>query len=141
LLFARNRAAAARLSALFAAHEMEKVYLALVTGKIEEELLLGDPIARTGAVWFEASEQGRFAETFLRPLRSSGGSTLVEIRISTGRTHQIRVHLSSAGVPIAGDRKYGGVAAPRLMLHAWKLAHPSIGSWTADPPAELSPGE
>jgi 23S rRNA pseudouridine1911/1915/1917 synthase len=137
LLFARNRTAAARLSALFAAHEMEKVYLALVAGQIEEEMLLGDPIARTGASRFEASEAGKFAETFLNPLRTSSGSTLVEIRISTGRTHQIRVHLSSAGFPIAGDLKYGGAAAPRLMLHAWKLAHPSAGSWTADPPAEL----
>jgi 23S rRNA pseudouridine1911/1915/1917 synthase len=139
LLFARNRVAAARLSALFAAHEMEKVYLALVAGQIEEEMLLGDPIARTGASRFEASEAGKFAETFLNPLRTSSGSTLVEIRISTGRTHQIRVHLSSAGFPIAGDLKYGGATAPRLMLHAWKLGHPSIGSWTADPPAELSP--
>ncbi|MFN2240236.1 MAG: pseudouridine synthase, partial [Thermoanaerobaculia bacterium] len=107
---------------------------ALVKGQIEEELLLGDPIARAGAVRFEASEQGRFAETFLRPLHTSGGSTLVEIRISTGRTHQIRVHLSSAGFPIVGDLKYGGVAAPRMMLHAWKLAHPSVGAWTAEPP-------
>ncbi|HEY0787112.1 MAG TPA: RluA family pseudouridine synthase, partial [Thermoanaerobaculia bacterium] len=57
-----------------------------------------------------------------------------EILIPTGRTHQIRVHLSSAGYPLLGDLKYGGRPAARLMLHAARLAHPAIGAWDAPVP-------
>ena len=51
--------------------------------------------------------------------------TLLEVRIHTGRTHQIRVHMASVGYPVAGDRMYGGQAAPRIFLHAWKIAFTS----------------
>lgn len=141
LVFARTRGSAAHLSALFAAHTMEKSYLAIVSGRVDEQRLLDAPIARAGATRFETSEGGRPAETRLIPLRSIDDSTLVEIRITTGRSHQIRVHVSGAGFPISGDLKYGGKAARRLMLHAWKLAHPSLGVWTADPPEGLNPRE
>jgi 23S rRNA-/tRNA-specific pseudouridylate synthase len=56
------------------------------------------------------------------------------VRIGTGRTHQIRIHLASIGHPVDGDRRYGGAAAPRLMLHAWKLRHPWFGEITAPAP-------
>jgi 23S rRNA-/tRNA-specific pseudouridylate synthase len=55
------------------------------------------------------------------------------VRITTGRTHQIRRHLASIGHPVVGDRRYGGAKAPRLMLHAWKLEHDSIGTIEAPP--------
>jgi 23S rRNA-/tRNA-specific pseudouridylate synthase len=54
-------------------------------------------------------------------LASENNNHLTEIDIKTGRTHQIRVHLSSIGMPILGDNKYGGPKYERLMLHSWKL--------------------
>lgn len=134
LVFGRTRSGAALLSRLFAAHEMEKVYLAKVAGLLDRERVLDEPIEREGERRFRTAESGRMAETRVIPLRADARTTLVEIRISTGRTHQIRVHLASAGFPIAGDRKYGGPNAPRLLLHAWKLSHPDLGSWIAEPP-------
>jgi 23S rRNA-/tRNA-specific pseudouridylate synthase len=71
--------------------------------------------------------------TIVRPVHDS----LVEIDIRTGRTHQIRIHLASIGHPILGDRRYGGPQAPRLMLHAWRIEHESIGLIESPPPDEL----
>jgi 23S rRNA-/tRNA-specific pseudouridylate synthase len=112
VLFARTRAAAATFSQLFASGAMKKLYVARIGGEIAGETVIETPI------------DGRDALTIVRP-RSDG---LVECEIKTGRTHQIRIHLASIGHPVAGDRRYGGAAAPRLMLHAWKLEHASIGS-------------
>jgi RluA family pseudouridine synthase len=126
LLFARSRAEAARLSALFASGAIRKVYLALTDGAIDAEQKIESPI------------EGREATTIVRPVRHVGGRSLVEAEIVTGRTHQIRIHLASIGHPLVGDRRYGGSKASRLMLHAWKLEHSSIGEIVAPPPGELS---
>ncbi|NLF32917.1 MAG: methyltransferase domain-containing protein [Planctomycetes bacterium] len=69
------------------------------------------------------------AVTRCRLLAAGGGRSLLEVRLETGRRHQIRVHLAGTGHPIAGDGLYGGGKAPRLMLHAWSLgfAHPTTG--------------
>jgi 23S rRNA-/tRNA-specific pseudouridylate synthase len=64
--------------------------------------------------------------------------SLVLVRITTGRTHQIRRHLASIGHPILGDPRYGGPPAERLMLHAWKLEHASIGILEAPPPIHFT---
>jgi len=117
VVFARNRAAAARLSALFASRTIRKTYLAVVAGTI-------------GNVTIDTPIDGKDAITIVRPR----GSGLVEAEILTGRTHQIRIHLASIGHPIAGDRRYGGPPAPRLMLHAWRLEHPSVGTLEAPVP-------
>jgi 23S rRNA-/tRNA-specific pseudouridylate synthase len=53
------------------------------------------------------------------------GFTYLEVRIGTGRTHQIRAHLTSLGHPVAGDRLYGARARERVFLHAWKIAFTS----------------
>lgn len=121
VLFARTREAAARLSELFATGAIRKIYLAVAAGSIAAETVIEEPI------------DGRDAKTIVRPLREVGGRTAVEAEILTGRTHQIRIHLA-AGHPVAGDRRYAGPPAPRLMLHAWKLEHPSVGSLVAPPP-------
>lgn len=121
VLFARNSAAAAKFSELFAGGAIRKTYLAIVSGTIERETTIDTPI------------DGKHAMTIVRPLRGS----LVEVEIKTGRTHQIRIHLASIGHPVAGDQRYGGPPAPRLMLHAWKLEHDSIGTVEAPPPAAL----
>jgi tRNA pseudouridine32 synthase/23S rRNA pseudouridine746 synthase len=119
MIFARNRAAAARLSELFAGRTIRKTYLARVEPPITEPMVIDTPI------------DGKDARTEVEP----GDPAIV--RITTGRTHQIRRHLASIGHPVAGDRRYGGAKAPRLMLHAWKLEHDSIGTVEAPPPDDL----
>src|SRR5437763_7447522 len=76
-----------------------------------------------------ASRRGRAAKTEYRVLSSSNEMSLVECRLHSGRTHQIRVHLQHLGHPVLGDVVYGGRRAgnfPRQMLHAWRLGltHP-----------------
>jgi 23S rRNA pseudouridine1911/1915/1917 synthase len=76
-----------------------------------------------------AREGGREARTDFKVVRSGGEASLLECRLHSGRTHQIRVHLQHFGHPILGDVVYGGRRAgnfSRQMLHAWKLAldHP-----------------
>lgn len=116
VVFARSPAAAALLSGLFAAREVRKVYLAVAEGTIDRELTIETPIGE------------KDAHTIVRPLQQLDGATLVEAEILTGRTHQIRIHLKSIERPVAGDRRYGStMAAPRMLLHAWKLEHAWFG--------------
>ena len=82
---------------------------------------------------------GKFARTEWRRLSTTAGTTLVEVKLRTGRKNQIRVHFSEAGHPVIGDEKYGGERASRLYLHALSLRfrHPRTGEWlefTAPPP-------
>ena len=121
VVFARTSDAAASLSALFASRALRKTYLARVDGVIDAPLTIDSPIA------------GKPARTAVRPL-SNG---LVEALPETGRTHQIRIHLASIGHPVVGDRRYGGSKAKRLMLHAWRLEHETIGTIEAAPPPDL----
>jgi 23S rRNA-/tRNA-specific pseudouridylate synthase len=66
--------------------------------------------------------------------------TFLEVRIKTGRTHQIRVHMASLGHPVAGDRLYGAPPAARLFLHAWKITFTSpAASQTVTVEAPLPP--
>src|SRR4029077_2763232 len=80
------------------------------------------------------SRRGRAAKTEYRALSSSNSMSLVECRLHSGRTHQIRVHLHHIGHPVVGDKIYGPKSSrnfPRQMLHAWKLGfrHPGTGEW------------
>ena len=72
---------------------------------------------------------GKFARTDFRVLKKSGGRLFVQAELFTGRTHQIRVHLSQRGLPILGDQLYGGAQAERIFLHALslELPHPLTG--------------
>jgi 23S rRNA pseudouridine1911/1915/1917 synthase len=81
-----------------------------------------------------SSSRGRTAKTEYRVLRSSEEASLVECKLHSGRTHQIRVHLHHLGNPVLGDKIYAPRFAkdfPRQMLHAWKLGfhHPRTGAW------------
>jgi 23S rRNA pseudouridine1911/1915/1917 synthase len=71
------------------------------------------------------SGAGRAALTEYRVRERFEKFTFIEVRIHTGRTHQIRVHLASVGHPVAGDRLYGGRAAARMFLHAWRISFTS----------------
>ena len=86
---------------------------------------------------------GKLARTEWRRISTTDGTTLVEVKLKTGRKNQIRVHFSEAGHPVIGDEKYGGERASRLYLHALSLRfrHPRTGEWlefTAPPPKGLT---
>jgi len=129
LLVARNDAAHRALAAQFAGRTVEKNYLALVHGKVRNEEgrvtapIARDPIRRIRMTAKLAS--GRSALTEYRVLRRFEKFTYLEVRIGTGRTHQIRVHLASIGHPVAGDKVYGAPVAERMFLHAWRIVFTS----------------
>ncbi|MEW6337426.1 MAG: RluA family pseudouridine synthase [Acidobacteriota bacterium] len=134
MLFARSHQAAAALASTWEAGRADKRYLAVVVGAPDRTRWTIDaPIAtdRLAAGRFRVDRRGRPSRTEVRVLRELGGLALVEARPLTGRTHQVRVHLAHAGVPVAGDGLYGGgSSAARAFLHAWKLTlpHPEDGS-------------
>lgn len=138
LVVARTDQAHRSLSAQFAERTVEKFYLALIAGKLRktagtiEEKIGRHPVHRQRMSI--ASSRGRSAKTDYRVLSSSGEMSLVECKLHSGRTHQIRVHLHHLGHPVLGDKVYGGRFAksfPRQMLHAWKLGfrHPRNEAW------------
>ncbi len=140
ILVAKNDAAHRALAALFAGRKVEKTYLALVHGDVKadrgriEKPIARDPRHRTRMT--ARLGRGRAAWTEYQVLRRLAGFTFLELRIGTGRTHQIRVHLSSIGHPVAGDRLYGAPAndeanppRQRFFLHAHRIRfeHPFTG--------------
>jgi 23S rRNA pseudouridine1911/1915/1917 synthase len=152
LVVARTPAAHAALVAQLRARAVERAYVALAWGTFEAPAgLIDAPVGRAEVdrTRMAVSARGREARTRYRVRRSFTQPTelaLVECRLETGRTHQIRVHLSAIGHPVVGDATYGGSRAPirldRPFLHATHLAfdHPITGERLAfdDPlPAEL----
>jgi 23S rRNA pseudouridine1911/1915/1917 synthase len=157
LLVAKSEMAHLALSRAFKARRVQKRYLALVHGEVREER--GRIVAAIGRREHDRKRMGvrvsggREARTSFRVLRRLPGMTLLELELETGRTHQIRVHLSHIGHPVVGDQVYGGrrerrasasdaPRAERQMLHAWHLgfAHPRTGDWlefTAPIPEDL----
>ncbi|PYJ22427.1 MAG: RluA family pseudouridine synthase [Verrucomicrobia bacterium] len=138
LVAAKNDVAHRELSKQFAARTVEKIYLALVAGKLRkatgiiEEKIGRHPVHRQRMS--VTSSRGRTAKTEYRVIRSSDQASLIECRLHSGRTHQIRVHLHHLGHPVLGDKIYAPKVAknyPRQMLHAWKLGfrHPRTGEW------------
>jgi 23S rRNA pseudouridine1911/1915/1917 synthase len=129
VLVARTDAAHRALAGQFAGRTVEKVYLALVhrrvrsaSGRITKPIAR-DPVRRTRMT--TRLNTGRSAITEYRVVESFEKYTYLEVRIGTGRTHQIRVHLASEGHPVAGDRLYGAPAATRMFLHAWRISFDS----------------
>jgi 23S rRNA pseudouridine1911/1915/1917 synthase len=164
MVVAKNDAAHQGLAADLEARRVERVYQAVVWGA---------PAPRDGEIagsigrhpvdrkrMAVVTRGGRTALTRYRVIRSLGlAASLVECRLATGRTHQIRVHLTAIGHPLIGDPVYGRATAARLArlsprardtvaafrrqaLHAWQLAlrHPRTGAemrWTAEPPPDM----
>ncbi|HTS78910.1 MAG TPA: RluA family pseudouridine synthase [Bryobacteraceae bacterium] len=129
LLVARTDAAHRALAAQFSGRTVEKTYLALVEGRIANESgRITLPIARDPARRTRMTARlghGREAITEYRVLRRYEKFTYLQIRIGTGRTHQIRAHFAAIRHPVAGDRLYGAKAGPRIFLHAWRIAFTS----------------
>jgi len=142
IVVARNDATHARLSEMFAQRQMKKTYLALVHGHLKQDHgTIDAPIARDlirrTRMTTRRNTGARTAVshyTVMRRISSRYGQyTLVSVRIETGRTHQIRVHLSSIGHPVVGDTQYG---APARLVLAPSPRDVSCSRQTGDPEAE-----
>jgi 23S rRNA pseudouridine1911/1915/1917 synthase len=151
MVVARNRDAHAALSLAFKAHAQAREYLAVCYGHLPEmrgsivTFMKRHPGDRKRMT--SRAEEGRRAVTHYQVLREWRDFSLVQLRLETGRTHQIRVHLSDMGHPVAGDAQYGGKrrantirdrevmthiqGLQRQMLHASLLGlrHPATGEW------------
>ena len=137
LVFARTRETNKVLGDAFAEHRIDREYRAVA---------IGDVTAQT----IDKPIDNRRAVTHVEVLEPLAGATLLAVKLETGRTHQIRVHLAGLGHPIAGDSQHGGERsrtftprAPRLALHAAVLGfvHPATGQqvrWEAPLPDELA---
>ena len=134
LVVARTDRAHHALAEQFQARQVEKVYLALVHGKTKAQGRIATPIARDPVRRTRMTTKlasGRPALTEYRLLEAFERFSYLEVRIATGRTHQIRVHLASIRHPVFGDTLYGAPAAAlgRFFLHAHRLQFqsPSTG--------------
>ncbi|MFM7205263.1 MAG: RluA family pseudouridine synthase [Planctomycetaceae bacterium] len=140
VVFARNVPAARILAEQFRRHTTHRRYVALVVGRVKARTIRSRLIrdrgdGRRGST---PADEGKEAITHVSPLEHFGDAyTLVECRLETGRTHQIRIHMAESGHPVCGERVYGSsrsvqadeAAAPRVMLHAAELGfvHPVTG--------------
>jgi tRNA pseudouridine32 synthase / 23S rRNA pseudouridine746 synthase len=142
LLFARTPKARAQFQQAFEARAVEKYYIAVVGTEIAEEAGVIDmPLAKRSSAeagWKMVSDtHGSDATTRWRRVAARDGSTLVEFKPLTGRTHQIRTHAREAfGRGIVGDRVYGLPGGP-MLLHASRLVVPRSGKPTIDVTAPL----
>ncbi|MDO8895884.1 MAG: 23S rRNA pseudouridine(1911/1915/1917) synthase RluD [Nitrosomonas sp.] len=139
-------------------HTVKRDYLALVLGEVTQTGSVDAPIGRhpIHRTKMAVTTNGKSARTHYQVIENFTGCTLLQCSLETGRTHQIRVHLSSIGHSLAGDPVYGGklgktgqiigqllISFPRQALHAQKLAltHPQteqILEWEADAPEDLN---
>jgi 23S rRNA pseudouridine1911/1915/1917 synthase len=160
IVVAKTDAAHESLAAQFSEHSVHRRYLAVCaghpnppSGRIEARLGRSDRDRKKMAVLQEDAERGKHAVTHYRSVRRLDHATLIECRLETGRTHQVRVHLMSIGHPLLGDPVYGRtpkalrallseIDFARQALHAAELGflHPATGQWvqfTAELPADM----
>lgn len=155
LLIAKRRSTLRTLHELLRNGKVEKRYLALVKGRWElGQVRLEDRLRKTvrgGERVVTVDESGKHAASIFRPVEIGSAASLLEVRIMTGRTHQIRVQAAEAGHPLAGDERYGdrdynqrmkALGLSRLFLHAASIGweDPVSGEWrmySAPLPADL----
>jgi len=126
IIVAKNRQALKILSAQFKAHSVTKIYLVLVRGHLSPQRgFIEAPIGRDprNRQRMAVADKGKEARTEYRVIKYVNDCSLLEVRLETGRTHQIRVHLAAIGYPIIGDATYGVKSAhlSRQFVHAHKL--------------------
>ncbi len=138
IVMARTPRAVRELNEVFREGKATKTYLALVSGYLRKGRDIDAPLARLKGTKQGVVPSGKPAHTHVAPLQTNRNVTLVRATPTTGRTHQIRVHLASIELPLLGDRLYGGPGytgadtpepIPRAMLHARRLVipHPISG--------------
>jgi 23S rRNA pseudouridine955/2504/2580 synthase len=141
LLVAKKRRALRFLHEAIREHRFEKSYLALISGKLRRSQTVLAPLHKftlsSGERVVKVDSAGKNAETIFTPKQNFATTSLVDIKIVTGRTHQIRVHGAHIGHPVAGDDRYGErefnremvkFGLKRLFLHAAELSFPHPGS-------------
>ena len=135
MVIAKNLASHAHISEQFAQRSVNKIYLALVKGRLTQtEAIIDAPIGRdpSNRQKMNVVDGGKSAKTRYKVLKSIGDHQLLEVKLLTGRTHQIRVHLASIGHSIIGDSLYGkkSKTIDRQFLHSHllELVHPSTES-------------
>ena len=124
LIIAKNPESAAHLQRQFAERTAKKTYIAITDGKPKLNAAKIDlPIGRSPSApsTFRIDPNGKPAQTTYHVLAENDAQSLVELKPTTGRTHQLRVHLTHLNAPILGDRVYGKSSDCRMMLHAQKL--------------------
>jgi 23S rRNA pseudouridine1911/1915/1917 synthase len=138
LVFARTTTAKRHLQQQLREHSVHRRYVAVAHGEVGAKVHRSFLIQDRGDGFRGSTrnqELGREAVTHVTPLEALAGATLIECRLETGRTHQIRIHLAESGHPLVGERVYirgftgEQLAAPRVMLHAAELGfvHPHTG--------------
>ncbi|HVV99639.1 MAG TPA: RluA family pseudouridine synthase [Planctomycetaceae bacterium] len=144
MVFARTPVAEQKLIKQFSKHTIHRAYIAIVHGSVDAQTIESTLVrdrgdGRRGSSTAETPDDGQRAVTHVRPIEVLNGYTIVECRLETGRTHQIRIHLSEQGHMVCGERMYnkplGGrvivdeSGAPRVALHAAELGfvHPTTG--------------
>lgn len=154
IVLAKDDASHAALAKLFKAHVLSREYVAVALGDLRDDE--GTVTVSIGRHVTERKKmspitlKGRQAITHYSVLERFGAATFIALRLKTGRTHQIRVHMAHIGHPLAGDRVYGGAGATKVlgmkagrqMLHARLLGfeHPITGEYmefTAEPPEDM----
>jgi tRNA pseudouridine32 synthase / 23S rRNA pseudouridine746 synthase len=150
LVLGRSREALAKLGALFRNGLAEKTYWAVVMGALQDDVgVIDAPLMRRSADkrswWMKVDPAGDPSLTRWKVLGRADGITWVELKPETGRTHQLRVHCTHIGAPIAGDHVYGGdlarSAARHMHLHARSITLPIVKdrpvTVTAPPPSHM----
>ena len=131
LLLCKNEEFRARAILEFKNLRVQKRYFAAVAGIVSENIVVDEPILTTkskGKAFSRVAPAGKPAHSEISPVQIVGKKSLVSVRISTGRTHQIRVHLSHIGHAIIGDARYGAgtrarsATAERIYLHASEIS-------------------
>ena len=144
VLFAQGAEAHRFLCAAFESRRVKKSYWALVLGCVETGGVVDRPLREFGSGRMGVDERGKSSQTRYLVLEKFSAATLLEVSPSTGRRHQIRVHLYSLGHPVLGDARYGKErpvgGAARLMLHARELSFSYEGKdfqLCAEPPQDF----
>jgi 23S rRNA pseudouridine1911/1915/1917 synthase len=124
IICAKNDEAMRWLQKQFSSRKVKKTYIAIVQGHLEnDEAIIDMPIERNPKKpqTFRTGINGKASKTAYKILTSNNRYSLLELKPTTGRTHQLRVHLSQIGHPIVGDTLYGGPTGDRMYLHALSL--------------------
>jgi 23S rRNA pseudouridine1911/1915/1917 synthase len=124
MICAKNPESLKWLQKQFSTRKVKKTYIAIINGHLpNDEAIIDMPIGRNpkAPATFRVSSNGKNAITGYKVIKSSSNYSLLSLEPKTGRTHQLRVHLSHLGHPIVGDIFYKGKPADRLFLHAYSL--------------------
>ncbi|HET9217960.1 MAG TPA: RNA pseudouridine synthase [Terriglobia bacterium] len=148
IVFAKSIESKERLQDQFKDHSAGRSYIAVVEGRVKEDQFTVRSYLAENAAYrvytTDNKKRGKLAVTHVKVLKRNSKRSLIEVRLETGRKHQIRVQLADRGHPIVGDKDYGSVSNPfrRLALHGERLEfiHPATGerkTYRSNPPKEF----